>query len=227
MAEDERIDVYYLYRDGDPAAIESAHERALEAHESFEWDGPFLRTPFGTVSVGCEAIAAEMTGMDSPENQTYESGDDEWDLFDSPLCVYTLRDGHAFENGGEEQPGDTDELLDQFAELVATGYLATDGPPLAAHAQPPMIRAGVHATDSPPFTAESLAHDAYESLSWLTVFTPPVVETYGRETLLSAPAPIVTELDDGAVLLVAYDDPLDPQPDGYTDVADHVGLERY
>lgn len=227
MAEDERIHVYYLYRDGNPAAIEAAHERALEEHDAFRWEGPFLRTPFGTVSVGCEDVAAEMTGMDSVANQTYETGDDEWDLFDSPLCIYTLRDGHAFGSDGGGHSESSDDPIAQFAELVATGYRAADETPLGVHAQPPMIRAGVHSTDSPPFTAESLAHDAYDFLSWVTVFAPPVVETYGREALLSAPAPLVEELDDGAVLLVAYDDPLDPQPDGYADVADHIGLETY
>jgi len=86
---------------------------------------------------------------------------------------------------------------------------------------------GAHATTSPPFTAESLAHDAYEHLSWITVFTPSVVETYGRETLLSAPAYETRERADGAVLIVAYGDPHDPDRDQHVAVTQYVGLESY
>jgi len=218
VAEDSYISVYYLYRDGDPAAIETAHQNAFSDYPQLTWDPPFLRGEFGNVSIGCEDIAAEMTGMDHPQNYTYDGGEEKWDLFETPLCEYFLKSDHDL---------GTDALVDQFVEMVVTGYESTDDPPLAAHAESPTVRAGAHATTSPPFTAESLAHDAYEYLSWITIFTPSVVETYGRETLLSAPAWETRELADGAVLIVAYGDPHNPDRDQHVAAARHIGLESY
>ncbi|MUV88972.1 hypothetical protein GJ629_02915 [Halapricum sp. CBA1109] len=215
--DDRYISAYYLYREGDPAAIKTAHRTAFDDNPEWDWDPPFLRTAFGNVSIGCEDIAAEMTGMDHPDNYTYE-GAETWDLFETPLCEYFLKSEHDL---------GTPDLVGQFADMIAVGYEATDDTPLAAHAESPAVRAAAHTTDTPPFTAQSLAHDEYERLSWITIFTPPVVETYGRETLLSAPAWETRELDDGAVLVIAYGDPHDPDRERYEAVAEHIGIEAY
>jgi len=53
-----------------------------------------------------------------------------------------------------------------------------------------------------------------------------MVEHYGRETLLSAPAWKVEELDDGAILVVCHDDVAEWNAD-CSDVAEHLGLPWY
>ena len=60
-----------------------------------------------------------------------------------------------------------------------------------------------------PVSQESLADNRIEAVSWLMVFSPELVEEYGHEWLLSAPAWERRELDDGAIMLVASPDPTD------------------
>ena len=117
------------------------------------------------------------------------------------------------------------EDVTEIIEVVKTLYLATGVSPLAAHVAPAWLDNYIRREDAPPFTAESLANDRYEYLSWLTVFSPPVVETYGRETLLDAPAYHVEELTDGSVLIITDEDPYSPSE--YENVADHIGIESY
>jgi len=59
----------------------------------------------------------------------------------------------------------------------------------------------------PPVTAESLTEDRIEYASWLMAFPPSLVDTYGQETLLSAPAWQTSELPDGGVVLLATETP--------------------
>jgi len=110
---------------------------------------------------------------------------------------------------------------------LADRYEAAEETPLAVFAKTPLHGSAISATGNPPFTAESLAHDEYEHLGWVTVFPPAMVDNYGRETLLSAPAWKVMELDDGAILIVTHEGPHDPDPDGLYEVADHIGLKSY
>jgi hypothetical protein len=60
-----------------------------------------------------------------------------------------------------------------------------------------------------PVSQESLADNRIEAVSWLMVFSPGLVEEYGREWLLSAPAWERRELDDGGIMLVTNPDPTD------------------
>ncbi|MFA9428149.1 hypothetical protein [Natronorubrum sp. A-ect3] len=113
--------------------------------------------------------------------------------------------------------------LEELIDIVRLGYHATDDTPLAVYASTPKQRFYRSEAEQPPFTARSLARDEYACLSWLTVFTPPMVETYGRETLRSAPAYRTRELDDGAIVLVCHDRPFDWDADCRA-VADHIGL---
>ncbi|ACV46301.1 MULTISPECIES: hypothetical protein [Halomicrobium] len=58
-------------------------------------------------------------------------------------------------------------------------------------------------------------------ISWLDLYPPTEVEQIGRDTLLSAPAPRVEELDDGSILIVSKHPFSD---DAIEDVADHIGI---
>ena len=64
-------------------------------------------------------------------------------------------------------------------------------------------------TDSPDFgrDKETRRRDGFDKVyevSWLNVFGPKLVETVGRERVLSAPAHRVEELPNGSVLLVTW-----------------------
>lgn len=59
----------------------------------------------------------------------------------------------------------------------------------------------------PPATVESLEENRIEYASWLMGFPPDMVDTYGRETLLSAPAWQTSELPDGGVAILTTEEP--------------------
>lgn len=54
-----------------------------------------------------------------------------------------------------------------------------------------------------PISDESLAADRIEHPTWLMVFPPRMVDTYGREWLLDLPAARTEEFDDGSIMIVA------------------------
>jgi hypothetical protein len=51
-------------------------------------------------------------------------------------------------------------------------------------------------------------------LYWATVFGPPYVKHFGRERLLSSPAPIVRELENRSIYIQLSDSPFDLETDG-------------
>jgi len=224
------IYVYYLYEGDlyeDGPDIQKAHRQTQAQRPEFKMDEHYLRTVFGSVSIGASDMH-EIPGMDPIENHTYETDEKTWDLSESPAMVYALEAGHNLIGGPDHPEGAAEgEPVEQFAQMVATGYEATDQTPLAAYAETPLHATAIGATGNPPATAESLAHDEYEHLSWVTVFPPEMVDTYGRETLLTAPAWKTMELDDGAILLVAHEDPHEVEPEKLPRVADHIGLKSY
>ena len=87
----------------------------------------------------------------------------------------------------------------------------------------PVFTYGVELYDmtEPPFAGESLSATTLNFVPWFTVFTPPLVDNIGRETLVSTPAARVEELDNGGVLLVTHN-PLAMEVDA--EILDHVGL---
>jgi hypothetical protein len=57
-----------------------------------------------------------------------------------------------------------------------------------------------------PVTTESLSADRITQPTWLMIFPPAMVDTYGRDWLFSLPVDRVEELDDGAVMTISVDD---------------------
>ena len=64
-----------------------------------------------------------------------------------------------------------------------------------------------------PVTDDGLATDRIDYPTWLMVFPPAMVETYGREWLMDLPADRVEKLDDGAIMTVATKDIPDCESD--------------
>jgi hypothetical protein len=218
---------WLLYRAGDTATIKNAYDRAIEAHEKFELDtSRFIEQNIGSVKFSCEELwAQQLTGM-VPENKYFECDSCRLDLNDVPIGKFYLTN-HDFDPitaGTAEDHYSKD--IGEIVELMKTLYLATGASPLGAHVEPAGLADVISREDAPPFTAKSLARDRYEYLSWLTVFSPPVVKTYGRERLLEAPAYHVEELADDSILIVATEDPATSLSE-YKHIADHIEIESY
>lgn len=77
----------------------------------------------------------------------------------------------------------------------------------------------------PPVTVESLADHRIEYACWLMGFPPSIVETYGRETLLSTPAWQTSELSDGGIVILATENPTNVSKPETRAIDQHLDLE--
>ncbi|GAB3022465.1 hypothetical protein [Natronobiforma cellulositropha] len=218
----EDLHVEFVYPSGDDEEWHRLHWEALERAAAFELVGGRIVETERTdhVHVVSSPDLHELWPYDAGGSMRHTKDDgDVIDLTTCPVVSYEFADLRFLLGNDEYPPPGTDrEIVTEILELVTLGYEATDEPPYVAYSiTPDMPYIG-----RPPITAASLANAELTHLCWLTVFTPPLVETYGRETLLSAPAWHVEELEDGAIILVCHDDPTwetSLQP-----VADHIGL---
>jgi len=135
-----------------------------------------------------------------------------------PTYLYTEGDSRT-------DPANPD-ALDELVEITTTGYQAAEQRPLAAFMLTLDQGASSASARQSPVSPSSLLNSRYVALSWLTLFTPSMVEHYGREILLSAPAYHTEELDDGAIVLLCNDKPLDIDTD-CQDVADHIDIPTF
>ncbi|MFC4550512.1 MULTISPECIES: hypothetical protein [Halorussus] len=127
-----------------------------------------------------------------------------------------------FERGEDE--ADHEAHADALVDVLRETYFALNSRPAVVYAMPHLLRSAIaDYQDEPPVTEDSLQEDELEYPVWLTVFTPALVETYGRETLLSSPAWRTYEWDDGSIVLVAYPDPELPQI--MDEFEEHLGFE--
>lgn len=223
---DNRITINFAYWNDDHDELKASHKQAFDISSRFNISTSFISGVFGTVEILTNDVP-DITNMSHIEQYEYDAEYTNIDMMYAPLVKYVLKEPQYLK-GGDTHPDDVadNKPLEQLIELVITGYQSSKQKPAAVYAETPEHDFYIHKTGRSPFTAKSLAHDQYHHLSWLTVFTPPMVEHYGRETLLSAPAWKVEELDDGAILVVCHDDVDEWQTDCH-DVAEHIGLPWY
>lgn len=214
------IRAFFAYEDGDREALYEAHRRAFDRHERLELSPPFVESSLGSVEILSDDVP-EITNKGAIEY--YEDEASGLDLLYAPLVEYIASEPDVRSNDGSED-GTSEAQLEAFVEMVKTGYACTDERPIAVYAPSPEQHFLLGDAGQPAFSARSLSNGRLLCLPWLTVFTPPMVEAYGRELLLSAPASRIEELDDGAVLVVCHDSPLDHEVD-CRDVAEHLGME--
>lgn len=222
LSSEENIYIRFIYREGDRDQLKVDHKNAFESHSEFDIPGSFIRSDYGNIEILGDYVSG-VTNMTWPDNYQYKADNTSVDLWYSPLINYVVGPSYLYESEDEISESLTDEALETLIEIVSTGYHATDDRPFAVYAETPKHRFYQGEAAQPPFTAVSLSHDEYSCLSWLTVFTPAMVETYGRDALLSAPTYRTEELDDGAILIVCHNKPLDPDTN-CRDVADSIGL---
>ncbi|WP_224448652.1 hypothetical protein [Haloprofundus salilacus] len=74
---------------------------------------------------------------------------------------------------------------------------------------------------------EGLTNHVVNEIFWLNIFSEPLVEKFGRDRILSAPAWRVDELDTGTIVLIAEDSPVRPSKEwqgSRSKIADHLGM---
>ncbi|NOK12136.1 hypothetical protein HNS30_24150 [Corallococcus exercitus] len=94
------------------------------------------------------------------------------------------------------------EMVRAWATRYPTSYAS-------AHSSADAQLSGAPSFGRDEETARRDGFDKIYELSWLNVFGPKLVETVGRERMLSTPAHLVEELPNGSVLLVLRPTPAD------------------
>lgn len=135
--------------------------------------------------------------------------------------LYLWTDEYSFHHGGEGRTqAEGRDNVETYLDLVETAVEATD----------PGYGFGKHmAAVSPRVvpTADDIYDSRYHDAFWLNIFDEAAVNSIGRETVMDTPAWRVTALDTGHVVVVAADNPIQPdsQWDGATErVKEHLGI---
>lgn len=123
------------------------------------------------------------------------------------------------------QYGDPADRIDELLSLVRGIYRASDSRPCYCYGLDPYHTEAVGDILDVPVTAAGLRDGRIDDVSWLMLFPPRLVESYGREWLRSAPVYRAIDLEDGGLLLVAIDDPWDPDSAELTDLREYFGVE--
>lgn len=152
---------------------------------------------------------------------TYDEYVDEPGL---PSMRLSLSDSYflyPFENEPDEM---ANEHIADFIELILEIYdasLQAGHEPLYVFGAAPSQVNALRGGDRPiATTADGIREGTVEQLYWLQILPSEMVADLGHERILSAPASIVEELKDGAILLVAIDLPETP-------TQEFMDLERY
>ncbi|MFY0581104.1 hypothetical protein ACN28S_48830 [Cystobacter fuscus] len=96
------------------------------------------------------------------------------------------------------------ERCRNFVEMVRDWTSCYPGPHAVAHSSDDMELAGFPDFGRDDETRRRDGFDKIYEVCWLNVFGPKLVETVGRERMLSTPAHRVEELPNGSVLLVTW-----------------------
>jgi hypothetical protein len=144
------------------------------------------------------------------------SGDARWTVPDVPHLELGVETGW-FDTDPEAQ-------IDRLFALVRWVYEATDDTPAVVYGlDPNYVQLILDGMIEIPVTTAGLDDARIGYVGWFVVFPPAMVDRYGRDTLLSAPAARIEEYDDGAVLVAAYENPAawrDTEP-----LNDYLGLD--
>lgn len=197
------------------AALRARSEQEANVEASGEYDDHWLLSTFHWRSLR-ESSMQSFEGNDGPER---------WTVPDVPHVEVRYESAPfeaTFEAESNRGPEDvTKDLID----LVTFLYSATEEKPRFAYGVTGLHQEHLAGNEMPlPVTAESLSENRIEYATWLMLFPPAMVETYGRTTVLSAPVWETEELDDGAIIVVASSKPFVDADMGRID--EHFDLER-
>jgi hypothetical protein len=139
----------------------------------------------------CEVLRLESNLLDillSPEQAEYHPYP-----CHQPVLSMTLE-------GSELQQDNSAEKLSEFIDLVTVVYNATS--PLYGFGMLSYRLDAIGVEVPPPISDEGLAKRRINHPTWLMVFSPEMIETYGREWLEDLPAARIDSLDDNGLLLI-------------------------
>lgn len=197
------------------AAIDQKSEEAEHVSASGDWEFMSIWKMF------------HWGGLRETQIRPFERADlpERWGVPDLPHveAQYSL---NSFQDAiASRSDQSLEELTSDLIDFVTFVYSAGTDRPRVVYGVTDLHEELLAGSEMPlPVTGESLAENRIEYATWLMVFPPAMVETYGRETLLSAPAWYTDELDDGAIIVVSHPN---PTGDGETKAIDeHLGLER-
>lgn len=187
-----------------------------------------------TLAVGAGDVGGSVwlnsTGLSTTDPDDHFEG-----ARDLPHATLRVTDGHFYPMADEHGDGDPEaavrerarDLLALVADLYE-GFAAAGARPTHVYAPHPGTEQLLWDPGSP------LGFDAADALATvppevflLQVYAPDAVAAIGRECVLAAPAPHVRELDDGSVLVAAYETPTlyTDGPHAIGPVADHLGVD--
>lgn len=167
-------------------------------------------------------VDPETTDLADGESVQVTVGSDDGEFFGELRLFASGREDHTFAPGAvtsvevevvadvlrwtDDLTGKIGGLIENIAEVyldpgIAPAYVYGLAP---GHAE--MIWSGKREL---PVTETDLEANRIRHPTWLMLFPPAMVETHGREFLLEAPVWRTEELDDGAVLLVAEENPME------------------
>ncbi len=153
-----------------------------------------------------DAVGGELAANSRVINETVEIG-----ATYPQALLRPVAGGHQFDHDGLvltmelnwERIGDGSEW--DHIDLVSLVYEATDPQYVLGMVSAQYEALGVEMPE--PIDEDRLANGRIEHPTWLMIFPPEMVEEYGREWVLNLPAERIDELDDGAILICATDQP--------------------
>jgi hypothetical protein len=216
--------IEFVYPFGEPKETLDELEETLSGSDTIESSRVMIKSnSFGNIRIGTYDGITDHWPLHEDEF-FHKSSEQDINLADSPTIQLSVSD-IQYLKGGSEHPLDVepDEPLRELLDIITFCYTATEERPVAAYSTTPDTPLDLR---KPPITAESVANGQLTYLPWLTIFPPKMVEEYGRETILSAPAWHVEALDDGSILLVCHNS-VDDWDQDCRSVAQHIGLQSY
>lgn len=197
-------DVWRYYRESDePVRIS-------------DFEGPRMEETFQTFTLTSKAY--DISLVTHVEAFAPTDDDHRWTIPDLP----TLEQRIGID---DLQYGDPADRIDDLCSLVRGIYAASDARPQYSYGLDPYHAEAVGDLVDVPVTAAGLRDGRIDDASWLMLFPPQPVETYDREWLRSAPVSRTIDLDDGGLLLVAIEDPWDPDSAELTELRAYFGVE--
>lgn len=211
------LSICFLYNGEEPVIV---LEQIAETFDEPEWDeidvtGP--REQYGVV----EVLLVD-TGEDAPVGGNLEAvaaTDREWTTPRVPAIEMIV-------TSDKIEIGSTDTQVEKLLDLIKTVYTSTVSPPSYVYGLDPYHGEALGEDVDLPASKDSIKDGTIDDVTWLMLFPPSFAEAIGRERLEEAPAWRVEELDDGAVLLVAVENPTDPDGVDYSELRDYFGIDR-
>lgn len=214
----------FLFLNADPKQLDEVWKR-FDALSNGEETNPIHNPAHkGFVARNSPAEHHAEIGRDMLGGTLYANGSEEKNFVtpDLPYIELTIQES-LFERADAKER--REKYIDALVDILREVYFTLEPHPQFVYAMPEILWSTIaESFDEMPADAKSLQDKKVNYLPWLTVLTPPLVETYGQETLLSAPVWRIEEWSDGSIVLISSENPL--VPENLQDLHDYLDLEN-